>query len=323
MHAILGLVNDYRKQPRLSEPVIDIRVTLLIFAVLCSLGVLILKNALVTAFAVAFKIDAYTHILLIFPISFLLLLSAWRKDPWRMSPSIRLGLLLISISGLIGIEGSRLHSTSDVAVDLRLSLEMLSFVIWVIGAFVLCFGKQAFRACMFPLLFLAWLIPLPSVALTQIIHFLQQGTVSFAHFILVVIGIPVAQDGTTLTVPGLTLQIAQECSSIRSSMLLIVSSVLMSYLFLRSTWGRGAIVLASIPLAIAKNGLRVFTLAVLGAYFGPAILNSPLHHQGGVLFLAIALVVVILLIWLVGKIEAWPLALPFRGPRPRTVGARQ
>ena len=77
----------------------------------------------------------------------------------------------------------------------------------------------------------------------------------------------------------------------------------MSYLLLRSFWGRTVVTLAAIPLSIAKNGLRVFTLAVLAAYVDPGILNSPLHHQGGVLFLAVALAAVFLLIWLVGWAE--------------------
>ena len=136
------------------------------------------------------------------------------------------------------------------------------------------------EGCVFPLFFLLWLIPMPEFVLDQIVSLLQQGTAAFARLLLVTVGVPTTQDGLTLTVPGLTVEVAQECSSIRSSMILVVISMVVSYLLVRSWWGRTIVILAAIPLAVAKNGLRVFTLAVLGAYVDPGILDSPLHHQG-------------------------------------------
>ena len=108
-----------------------------------------------------------------------------------------------------------------------------------------------------------------------------------------------------LRVPGITLQVAQECSSIRSSMILIVTSGVMSYLLLRSFWGRAAVMLAAVPLSIAKNALRVFTLAMLGAYVDPDFLTGRLHHHGGPLFLAVSLAGMLLLIWFVARAESW------------------
>ncbi len=111
------------------------------------------------------------------------------------------------------------------------------------------------------------------------------------------------QSGTVLSVPGVSVEVAQECSSIRSSMMLIVTSMVMSYAQLRSFWGRALVMLAALPLAIAKNGLRVFTLVILAAYVDPRILKSWLHHQGGVLFFAAALAAVSGLIWLFARLE--------------------
>jgi len=144
---------------------------------------------------------------------------------------------------------------------------------------------------------------LPDVALNYMVHCLQQGTVSAAYAMLAVVGVPVLKDGTALSIPGVTLQIAEECSSIRSSMMLVVSSMVVSYMLLRSYWARGIVILAALPLAIIKNGLRVFTLAVLGAYVNPEVLNSPLHHQGGVLFFAVSLLGMFALIWIMEKVE--------------------
>ena len=86
-------------------------------------------------------------------------------------------------------------------------------------------------------------------------------------------------------------------------MMLVVTSMVMAYLLLRSFWGRTAVMLLALPLSVAKNSLRVFTLAAIAAYWDPAILNSRLHHQGGILFFAIGLASVLGAIWLVAQLE--------------------
>ncbi len=273
------------------------------FAVLWLVSLLIWWQAIAATLALAMGQDAYTHILLILPVSFGLIVSEWKRRSWRPVPSIGMGSAILALAGLIGISGLRWGRVDIFTGDVRLSLEMFALVTWWIGSFLVCFGGRVFRGCVFPLFFLLWLIPMPEFVLDHIVSFLQQGTAAFAHLLLVTVGVPTTQDGLTLTVPGLTVEVAQECSSIRSSMILVVISMVVSYLLVRSWWGRTIVILAAIPLAVAKNGLRVFTLAVLGAYVDPGVLDSPLHHQGGVLFLAVALAAVFGLIWIVGRFE--------------------
>lgn len=274
-----------------------------VFATLWVVSLIVWRHSIAATFWLALRQDGYTHILLILPVSAGLIAMGWSRRKWKPSPNLRAGLALLGLSVLIGAAGLRWGRFGIFTGEVRLSLQMLAVVIWWIGSFLACFGGRIFRECVFPLFFLLWLVPLPGFVLDHVVSFLQQGTASFARLMLATAGVPVAQDHTILTVPGLTLEVAQECSSIRSSMMLVVSSMVLSYLLLHSFWGRTVVILASIPLAIAKNGLRVFTLAILGAYVNPAILNSPLHQQGGVLFLAVAFVVVFILIWLVGRIE--------------------
>jgi len=274
-----------------------------IFAVLWIASLVIWWPAVAATLALALRQDAYTHILLILPISITLIVLEWKKQAWKPVPSIRAGSLVLVVAVLIGVGGLRWGRADIFTGDVRLAIEMLALVTWWIGSFVACFGGRVFRACVFPLFFLLWLIPMPEIALNHIVALLQIGTASLTRLMLATVGVPVVQDGTILTIPGLRLEIAQECSSIRSSMMLIVSSMVMSYVLLRSYWGRGVVILAALPLAIFKNGLRVFTLAVLGAYVSPEVLNSPLHHQGGVLFLAVSLLGIFALIWLMGKAE--------------------
>ncbi len=274
-----------------------------IFAALWLASLLIWWQALAATLSLALRRDAYTHILLILPVSVVLIVADWTRRKWKPSPNIGIGASLLIVALLIGVAGLEWGKVGTITGDVRLSLEMLALVTWWIGSFVCCFGTRVFRGSIFPLLFLLWVVPWPEVALNHVVSFLQQGTASFARLLLVMAGVPVAKDDLTLTVPGLTLQVAEECSSIRSSTMLLVSSMLLSYLLLRSFVGRAFVVLAAILLSIAKNGLRVFTLAVLGAYVDAGVLNSPLHHHGGVLFFAVALVAVLVLIGIVSWVE--------------------
>ena len=274
-----------------------------LFVALWIVSLAIWWQAITATLALALRQEAYTHILLILPVSVGLIVTEWRRRKWKPSPAVRAGSAVLGAAVLIGIGGSRWGRVDIFTGDVRLAVQMLAVVTWWIGSFLLCFGGRVVRGCIFPLFFLLWLIPMPEIALNHVVSFLQQGTASFTRLLLVTAGVPVTQDNTTLTVPRMTLEVAQECSSIRSSMMLVVSSVVMAYLLLRSFWGRALVVLAAIALSVAKNGVRVFTLAVLGAYVNPGVLNSPLHHQGGVLFFALALAWVFSLIWIVSWAE--------------------
>jgi exosortase len=233
----------------------------------------------------------------------MLLAMKWKKDVWKPVPALRFGSILLVSAALMGVAGLKSGRAELFTADVRVTIEMLALVAWWIGSFVICFGTSIARQCAFPLLFLLWIVPVPGFVLSGLIAFLQKGTASFARDLFAIVGVPVAQAGTTLTIPGLSVEVAQECSSIRSSMIFLVTSMFMSYLLLCSFWGRSIATLAAVPASIAKNGVRVFTLAALSAYVNPAILNGPLHHQGGVLFFAIAFAGELLLIWILSRME--------------------
>ncbi len=142
------------------------------------------------------------------------------------------------------------------------------------------------------------------IAVHYLIVSLQHGTAWLTREMFAAVGIPVTGSGTVVTVPGLSVEVAEECSSIRSSMILIVMATVMACLMVRSYWSRLIVILIAVPLAVAKNALRVFTLEALGAYVNPAVLNSPLHHQGGVLFLVIAVAVLFGVVSLMRRLES-------------------
>jgi exosortase len=190
--------------------------------------------------------------------------------------------------------------------DVRLSLAMLALVTWWIASVLLCFGTSIFLSFLFPLCFLFLLVPIPAIAVKWIVEFLQRYSALAARIMFRAVGVPVTQDGIVLSIPGMDIEVARECSSIRSSLVLIVMTMVLAHLFLLSWWRKALVIAAAIPLAIAKNGLRVFVITELGTRVDPGFLDGNLHHHGGIVFLAIAVAIVILLIWILRRSESLP-----------------
>src|SRR6202030_1119277 len=163
-------------------------------------------------FKLAATNDEYTHLLLILPLSLAFIRIGWRRLHAFVAQSIIPGVTVMCVAALIaGI--SQLHR-SWMTADLRLSIEMIALVTWWIGSFVLCFGTKVSRAMIFPLCFLFLMVPLPAIALNAIIHYLQYGSAFAARSLFAAAGVPLIQDGLLLSIPGLTVEIAKECSSI-------------------------------------------------------------------------------------------------------------
>jgi len=305
----------------------------LLFAILAALSLAIWWGPLASSFALALRDDRYTHLLLIIPVSAGLLALDWRD--WKSSDgrfadfsgrsSVSLGVIVLVVAILITTLTR--WKSAFLAPDVELSLNMLALVLWWIAAFFVCFGASAFRRSIFPLCFLFWLVPLPERALNAIVNLLRQGSVIAAHCLFWLARVPVTHDGMLVQIPGLTLEVAPECSSIRSSLVLVVTTMVVAQLLLRSPWRKALVVAAAIPLSIAKNGLRIFTIAMLGTKVDPGFLTGRLHSQGGFVFFSVALAAIFLLLWMmrrgeenseraVGKSYSEPTRLPAEAQPP-------
>jgi len=187
--------------------------------------------------------------------------------------------------------------------DVRLTTSVLLLIsLWGFG-FRICFGPVATRRAAFPLLFLFFLVPLPSSLMDRLVTGLQYASAEITSLLFTIADVPVLRHDQAFALANLEIEIARECSGIRSAMGLIMLSAVFSHLFLRSNWSRAALLLLTIPLAIIKNGLRIFTLSTLAAYVDPAYLNGPPHRYGGVIFFGLAFLGLIAFVRLLQLLE--------------------
>ena len=125
------------------------------------------------------------------------------------------------------------------------------------------------------------MIPIPEGILKPIVRFLQAGSAEVSYWVIRSVGVPVFRDGFLFTLPGLTIEVAEQCSGIRSGISLFLVGILAGHIFLKSGWRKLALAAAVVPITIAKNGLRIVTLSLLGAYVDRQVLRAPCTRPGG------------------------------------------
>ena len=177
-----------------------------------------------------------------------------------------------------------------------LSLMVLSFVFFLVAAGFLILGRRWMKAAAFPFAFLIFIVPMPDGMVKALEIASQHASAAAAGLFFHLGNTPYLRDGVVFQLPNITLEVAQECSGIRSSWVLLITSILTANLFLRTGWKRLLLVSLIIPLGILRNGFRVWAIGMLCERFGPQMIHSPIHHHGGPLFFALSLIPFFLLL---------------------------
>ncbi len=251
-----------------------------------------------------FANDLYSHVFLIPAVSIYLvwidrakLPTNFRRSPGLIITLFSMAILLMTVYGTMVLNDWQLTSTD------RLSLFISTFLLCLSSGVVWCFGTAVTRAIVFPLCFLIFMVPMPAAMAHGILTFLQHGSAEISYWMLKLTGMTIFRDGTVFRMPGVAIRVAEECSGIRSSLVLFISSVVAAHLLLQRGGSKIVLVLAVIPLGIFRNALRIFVLATLAVYVDRDILDSALHHKGGPVFFLVSLVPFFLLIWFLRKRE--------------------
>ncbi len=252
----------------------------------------------------AFKSDDYSYIILIPLLSAWLVFQARRKIFSGVKYGLAAGTVLLIVGTLV--YGVGMIHLFPLRESDQLCLATLSTVIFWTGGFVLFYGTQAFRAALFPVCFLLFMVPFPGFLLDAIIHALQRGSSGMTGVFFKLAGTQAFREENTFFLPGFSIEVARQCSGIRSSFGLVIASLLAGHLYLRTTWKKIALILSVFPVLIVKNAFRIVTLSLLAIHVDPKFLTGRLHHQGGSLFFAVALAILAPLLCLLHRSENKP-----------------
>jgi exosortase len=163
----------------------------------------------------------------------------------------------------------------------ELFLSRVSFILLIGGAVIFFVGWAMLRAVLFPLCFLVLMIPIPAIVFSQITLPLQMLASKLAAGTLPICGVPVLREGNIINLPAMPLEVAQASSGIRSLMSLTTLAIMYGYLVEPRVWVRVALALASIPIAVAANGLRIVGTGLIVQYWDPEKAEGFFHLFSG------------------------------------------
>ena len=170
----------------------------------------------------------------------------------------------------------------------ELFLARMSLLILAAGMVLFLAGSRVLRSIAFPTCYLLFAIPLPGIIYYQLTFPLQLWASRLGAGGLVAMGIRTVREGNLLILPNCTLNVVEACSGIRSLLSLLAAVVAYGYMAEPSTRKRTMLAVASIPIAILANGLRLVATGALSYYFGPAVDSGMVHVALGLGFFLLA-----------------------------------
>ena len=156
------------------------------------------------------------------------------------------------------------------------------------GIVLLMCGMPALRKLWFPILFLAFLVPIPGSLLDAMLLPLKNLVSVVVEDILYRLDYPVARSGVVLIIGPFRLLIADACSGLNSMVALTGIGLLYVYIARHSSRAHNVLLLLSIlPIAFVANILRVLILMLVTYYYGDGA-GRAFHNQAGYLEIVFA-----------------------------------
>ena len=249
--------------------------------------------------------ELYSYVPLIPLISLYLIWSKRRSLALASRPAQRFAVLPL-LGGLATLAGYcwAVHAGWKPSTDDYLALMTLSFLLFLLAGSFVFLGRETLRTIAFPVGFLIFTVPFPGFLQVWTECFLQQSSAQAADVLFRISATPIFRQGLVFVLPGFSLEVAPECSGIHSTLVLFITSLLAGHLFLRASWNRALLTLGVMPLAILRNGLRIFIIGQLCVRVSPDMIDSYVHHHGGPLFFALSLIPFFLLLVILRKSES-------------------
>ncbi len=177
-------------------------------------------------------------------------------------------------------------------------------ILVVLGGMILfLLGREFFKDLLFPLIFLIFMIPIPSILMDRITFPMQLFASKVAARSLFLIGIPVLREGNMMILANTSLEVAEACSGIRSLISLLALSVVFAYFSQKETWRRILLVLSTFPIAIIANAARVTGTGILAHYYGDKVAQGFFHGFSGWILFVVAFVCLFVVGGLFSKIK--------------------
>jgi len=217
-------------------------------------------------------------------------------NAWSVLPFLVLSVL-VSLYGILGSSGN-------------IAMPIVPILVILFAAF--CFGTSMTKRFFLPLAFLIFMVPVPDIVERYLGLFLKSVSTQAGAWMIELFNIPVHVSGNVIDLGVSQLQVVDACSGMRGLFALLALGVIYAYFFEKASWKRTVSVLATMPIAVAANALRIGITGILTERFGGAMAEGFFHgFSGWVLF-----VVAFAFLFAIGRI------LRFFPPKPSSPSGR-
>lgn len=271
------------------------------FAMFCGLLTLAFARPLWELLRFSLDQELHSHVVLIpFVSGYLIWLRRHASRPACVgSPT----LAVIPLAIGVGLLKSWFSLRVGLAAADQLALSTSSYLCLLWAGALALLGWRFVCQYLFQFLFLIFIIPLPTAVENALEIFFQHTSADAAAGIFGLSGTTYFRDGLVFQLPGISIRVAQECSGIRSSVVLFITSLIAGHMFLKSMSFRTMLTLFVIPLGIIRNGFRIWTISMLCIHVDPGMIDSPIHHRGGPVFFALSLIPFFLFLFWLRRLE--------------------
>ena len=246
--------------------------------------------------------ELHSYILLVPFVSVYLLYL--RRNQLSKNYTIDLPLAIVFLAAGLGVMAFTYSSIGLAPADnAHLVLLTLSFLCCLTAGGFFFFGRNWMRAAAFPISYLIFMLPMPDAMADMLETASKYTSAEVANLFFYLSGTPFLRAGLFFQLPNITIEVTQECSGIRSSWVLLMTSILAANLFLKTPWRRLALVAFVIPLGILRNGFRILVIGLLCVNAGPQMIHSLIHRRGGPLFFMLSLIPFFLVLWWLRKAD--------------------
>jgi exosortase D (VPLPA-CTERM-specific) len=199
---------------------------------------------------------------------------------WRQRAQLRLLPFTGSWYGLALIVAGLVLRFVGVLTTMQ-TLQHYAFLLVLYGLVLTLVGPAIFRRLWMPLLILIFAVPLPSVFNNALSLQLQLLSSQLGVWIIRAAGVSVLLEGNVIDLGSYQLEVAEACSGLRYLLPLMTLAFIVAYLFRGALWKRVTLFLASIPITVVMNSVRIGFIGITVDHWGVGMAEGALHDFEG------------------------------------------
>ena len=177
-----------------------------------------------------------------------------------------------------------------------------SLVLWAIGAVWFMFGARFLWWALPSLLFLGFMVPLPSRFSDVLSGTLQRIATIMSTWMLQLFGQPALAEGNTISLGDHMLEVAQACSGLRIFVGIMALAFFVVFMARRRWWQNAAVVASILPIALVANTLRIVFTGLFMEWYPGEETEQLAHDVAGWVMIPLAVAMFAAFMWYLNQL---------------------